>query len=164
MVSLLCDLLCKLSIYTLKSGQKIAIWWAKFELECLLLIFIYSNYKFKAICKMTLNVSTSELIPKKKHLKFLTLHLPFCLFLIKILKLNCHPEYAYFGFYFTWGNRQMCIKMVHSNTKKANSRVHQSHVCYLHTTHSSTLYSWMSTTIIFSFKSHTSPRGVLKNI
>ena len=25
--------------------------WAKFKLECLLLIFIYSNFKFEAVCK-----------------------------------------------------------------------------------------------------------------
>ena len=38
--------------------------------------------------------STSELNhTEEKCLKFLTLHLPFCLFLIKILQLNCHPEY-----------------------------------------------------------------------
>ena len=30
-------LICKLSIYTLKSDQWITVWWAKFELECLLL-------------------------------------------------------------------------------------------------------------------------------
>ena len=42
----------------------------------------------------TLNAGTSELIPKKNHLKLLTLHLPVCLFLIKVLKFNCHPEYT----------------------------------------------------------------------
>ena len=51
MVSLWCELLCKLSIYTLKSDQWITIWWAKYELECLLLIFIYSNSKFKVTWK-----------------------------------------------------------------------------------------------------------------
>ena len=51
MVSLWCELLCKLSIYTLKSNQRITIWCAKFELECLLLIFIYSSAKFKVTCK-----------------------------------------------------------------------------------------------------------------
>ena len=38
------------------SNQLITKWWAKFRLECLLLIFIYSNGKFIAICKpWTLN-------------------------------------------------------------------------------------------------------------
>ena len=50
-VSLYCELLCKLSIYTLKSDQWKTIWWAKIELECLPLIFIYSNSKFKVTCK-----------------------------------------------------------------------------------------------------------------
>ena len=36
-------------------------------------------------------------------------------------------------------SKLMCLKMVHSNTKKAKSRVRQSQVCYLHTTHSSVL-------------------------
>ena len=43
MVSLWCALLCKFSIYTFKSDQWVTILWAKFDLECLLLIFIYSN-------------------------------------------------------------------------------------------------------------------------
>ena len=50
MVSLWC-LLCKCSIYTLKSDQWITIWWAKFELECLLMISIYFNSIFKVTCK-----------------------------------------------------------------------------------------------------------------
>ena len=62
MVSLGCELLCKLSIYTLKSDQWLTIWWAKFELECLLLIFIYFHSEFKVSCKTeTLNAGTSEL-------------------------------------------------------------------------------------------------------
>ena len=65
---------------------------------------------------------------RKKRLKFLTLHLQFWLLLIKIIQLNCHPEY-----------HQMRFKMVHSNTKKARIRVCQSQVCYLHTTYSSLL-------------------------
>ena len=51
MVSFWYELLCKLSIYTLKRDQWITIWWEKFELECVLLIFIYSDSKFKATCK-----------------------------------------------------------------------------------------------------------------
>ena len=54
---------------------------------------IYFNSKFKITCKRGLGMpvglyGTSELIPKKTRLKFLTLHSPFCFFLIKILKTN----------------------------------------------------------------------------
>ena len=53
-----------LSVYILKSEQWITIWWANFELECLLLIIIqllrdnllyliYSNLKFQVTCKKT---------------------------------------------------------------------------------------------------------------
>ena len=53
-----------------------------------------SIQKSKSFAKtLTFNAGTSELIAKKKHLNFLTLHSPFCLLLIKILELNCHPEY-----------------------------------------------------------------------
>ena len=66
MVSIWCELLCKLSIYTFKSDQWMTIWWEKMWVKCLLLIFTYSNSKFKVTCKMrTLNAGTSELIPKK---------------------------------------------------------------------------------------------------
>ena len=47
MVSLWREILCKLSIYTPTSGQWITIWWAKFELEGIILIFIYFNSEFK---------------------------------------------------------------------------------------------------------------------
>ena len=50
MVSLWWEL-CKLSIYTLKSDQWITIWCVKYELESLLLIFIYCNPKLKVACK-----------------------------------------------------------------------------------------------------------------
>ena len=56
MVSLKWKLLCKCSIYTLKSDQWITIWWAKFELECLLLVSIYFNSTFKVTCKNGENI------------------------------------------------------------------------------------------------------------
>ena len=43
-VSLWCEYGCKHSIYVKKSDKWI-IWWAKFELGCMLLIFIHSNPK-----------------------------------------------------------------------------------------------------------------------
>ena len=49
-------------------------------------IFIKTNSKFKSLEKtQTLNAGTSELVSKKTRLKFVTLHSPFCLFLIKTL-------------------------------------------------------------------------------
>ena len=49
-----------------------------------------SNSKFKVTCKMwTLIAGTSGLIPRRNRLKFLTLPLPFCLFIIK----NTQPEW-----------------------------------------------------------------------
>ena len=51
MVSLWCEPLCKPSIYTLESNQWITMWWAKFELEFLILIFIFSNQKFNVTFK-----------------------------------------------------------------------------------------------------------------
>ena len=47
---------CKHPIYTIKCDQWIPLWWAKFELECLLIMFIHFNSNFKALAKMgTLN-------------------------------------------------------------------------------------------------------------
>ena len=143
MVSLWCELLFKLSIYTSKSNQWRTTWWAKFELECQLLIFIPLNSKFKVTCNSAdfecryIRTHTEKKKKKKNNLKFLTLHLPFCLYLMKILKLNCHPKY--FGVFFSWWNHYMHFKMVHSNTKTTKSIVCQSQVCNLCTTHSSAL-------------------------
>ena len=49
--------------------------WGKFESECQLQIFIYSNSKLKSLVKTrSLNAGTSGLISKRKRLKFRTLH------------------------------------------------------------------------------------------
>ena len=50
-VSLWCELLCTLSTYTWKGDQWKAKWWAKVKLEFLLPLLIYSNSKFKVMCK-----------------------------------------------------------------------------------------------------------------
>ena len=47
MVCLLYELICNISTYTLETDQ----WIAKFELECLILMFIYFNSNFKVTCK-----------------------------------------------------------------------------------------------------------------
>ena len=89
MVTLWCELLCKCSINTLKSDQWITIWWVKFELECLLLIFIYFNSIFKVTCKNGIFVCQYiRTHSEENRVKFLTLHSPFCLFLIKRRYLN----------------------------------------------------------------------------
>ena len=51
MVSLWCDSWCWFLFAPFWSNQKITKWWAKFRLECLLLIFIYTNARFIFICK-----------------------------------------------------------------------------------------------------------------
>ena len=85
MVSPWCELLCKLSICTL-SDQRITIWWAKFELECVLLMVIYYISKFKVSCKKAdFRYWFIRTHTKENHLKFLTFHSPFSLFLMKIL-------------------------------------------------------------------------------
>ena len=142
MVSLWCELLRELSIYTLKSDQGITIWWAKFKLDCLLLIVIYSNQKFKSLAKgRTLNTGTSELNTEETTSKIFTLHSSF-FFLIKnvtklpscvlwSLLLSMKPSDAHQN-----GSLQ-CY-----NTKNTKSRVRKSQVCYLRVTHWSALESF----------------------
>ena len=52
-INLSCRWFLKLSIYTLKSDQWITIWWAKFELECLLLTMTNIHLlQFKIQCHL----------------------------------------------------------------------------------------------------------------
>ena len=94
---------------------------AKFELECLLPIFIYSNSKFKATCKSVafecryIRTHTKEKPSKISNITFAILP---SYQKKKILKLNGHSEY--FGIYFSWWNHQMHLKMVHFNIKSQN--------------------------------------------
>ena len=108
--------------------RKISEEWAKIKLEyfttiLLLLIFIHSNSKFKTSIKTrTLNASMLGLMLKRNNLKFLTLHTPFCLFIIikwnKILKLSWLIIPEYFGIYLFWRNHQMLFKVVHFSPKE----------------------------------------------
>ena len=125
----------------MKSDQWITTWWAKFELECLLLIFIYFNLKFKVICK-TRHFEWRYIRThiEEKTSTILTLHSPFC---IKMFQLSCFPEY--FIVYFSWWNHQISFKMIHSSPKNATFRVHQFQVFWLHTTHLGPLHSVMVT-------------------
>ena len=135
MASLWCKFLCKCSIYNLQGDQWIIVWWAKFESECLLLIFIYFHSKFSATCKNGyFECQYIRTCSEENCLKFPTSHLPFWLFLIKILQLNCYPEY--FGVYFFWWTIRRPSKWFILPQESTKSRVRQSQVCYLHTTHS----------------------------
>ena len=65
---------------------------AKFELECLLITFIYFNSRSLAKTR-TLNASVSKLIRKKEHTLYYSVTILFCFvffFFIKIL--TYHPE------------------------------------------------------------------------
>ena len=129
--------LCKCSIYTLKNDQWITTWWANFELECLLLIFIYFNSKFKVTCKngdfkcQCTRTHSKETMSKISNITFPIL--PFShqntstklpSLILRSLLLLMKPSDTL---------------QTHSNPKNAKSRVCQCQVCYLHTTHSSVL-------------------------
>lgn len=79
--SLWCVLLRKRPIYTSKSDRWIPLWWAKFELECLLIIFIYFNSKFKVTCKNEdFECRCIKTHFEEKSLKFVLFQSPFCFF------------------------------------------------------------------------------------
>ena len=128
---------CKLNIYILKHTKEkppqimilfsklVRHWkskeWTKFGLQCLLLIFIYSNQHFKSLVKTrTLNAGTSGLIPTRNRQNILTYIRHFTSLSEKILRVNGHPEH--FGMYYFWGNHQMGLKLVHSSKRKKNNR------------------------------------------
>ena len=79
MVSLRYKLLCNHSIYTLKSNQWKTTWWAKFQLEHLL-IFICFNTKFKVTCKkhdfkcVNVRIHSKEKTSKISIITFAILH------------------------------------------------------------------------------------------
>ena len=95
--------------------------WANFELECLLLIFIYSNSKFKVTCKNAdfecwyIRIHTKEKSSKISNITLATL--PFYQKKNTHI-LNGHPEYL--GTYYSWWNHQMPFKMVSFNIKTQN--------------------------------------------
>ena len=96
-VSLWCDSWCWFFPAPFWSNQLITKWWAKFRLECLILIFIYTNAKFIVICKpRTLNDCRWRLSSKQKRKKMLLSSSHFvCLFVcfsVKLLQLNGLPE------------------------------------------------------------------------
>ena len=64
-------------------------------------MFIYSKFKSEVTCQNAdFEAGTSELIPKKNRLKFVTLHSPFSFIRKKkYSKLNGHPEY--FGIFYS---------------------------------------------------------------
>ena len=84
---------------------------------------IYFTSKLKVTCtNQDLNSDTSELIAWKSSISITAV---LCLFLIKQLQLNCHPQ---------WGlilliKPSDVLKIDHCNPKHAKSRVRQSQVC-----------------------------------
>ena len=118
--------------------------WAKFELECLLLIFIYSNSKFKATCKNEdfkcryIRTHTKE---KPSKISNITFAIQVCLFIKKKKKKKKNWMAilsTVFGTYYFWWNHQMRFKMVHCSLKDPKSRVGESQVWNL--THNPFLY------------------------
>ena len=73
----------KRPINTSKSTRWIPLGWAKFELECLLITWIYFNFKFKDFECRSIKTHSEE-----KSLKFVLFHSPFCFLLDKILLLT----------------------------------------------------------------------------
>ena len=89
--SLWCVLLREPPIYTSKNNRYIPLRCAKFELECLLIIFIYFNSKFRVICENEdFKYRCIKIHFDEKRLRFLLFHSPFCFF--SPARLNCHPE------------------------------------------------------------------------
>ena len=111
MVSQWCELLCNLSIYTLKSDQWIPTWWAKFEFECLKLSYIYFNSKFKVTC-MPIHQNSFR---RKKTSKIS--NIIFCIFFRIKIPLKLPPWY--FEIYFSSWNYQIRFKIVHFSPQNA---------------------------------------------
>ena len=77
--SLWCVLIHKLPIYMSKSDWYTPLWWAKFDLEYLLTIFIYFNSKFKVTCKNEdFECRCIKTHFEEKSLKFVLFQSPFC--------------------------------------------------------------------------------------
>ena len=96
---------CISSIFTLKSVYvDNNIWWAKFELQCLLLIFYYFNSKFKVTCRY----GNFECQYNKTHYEEKMSNISNITFVILHFSdqdsLKCHSEY--FGIYFSWWNHE----------------------------------------------------------
>ena len=132
MASLWCELLCKSSVYTFKSDRWIRLWWAKFELECLIIIFIIASIQnSRSLVKMkTLNASVSKFISKKKKAKIYTISVTILLFFPQNT-LTDLPFWVLQSQLFVI-NHQTCFN---TSPIKAKSTVPQSQACYLHTTH-----------------------------
>ena len=81
----------------------------------------------------TLNISTSELIPKKQH-QFLTRHSAFLHFFHQKASTKL-PSWSrpYFGIYFPWWNRQIQFKMVYKVKKKRQNLVFLNLKCVTYT-------------------------------
>ena len=136
----------KPTFYILKSDQWMTIWWAKFDLECLLLIFIYSN-STKSLAKRNIIKHTEE---KSSAMACITNAI--CFFFFWFCFLFCFVFllliFWVFNFLYCFLHKNnlpklsswvlwilvflvelivsaQCFKMFHSNTKSTKSSVRQ---------------------------------------
>ena len=137
-LSVWCELLYKRSIYTLKSYQWITIWWARFELECLVLIFIYFNSKFKVTCKngdfecRYIRTHSEEKTSKISNIAFVILPFSHQNVLTKL------PSWVLWNLFLLMKPPD-ALQNGSFLHKESKIRVPQSQVRYLHTTRSSAL-------------------------
>ena len=74
MVSLWCESWCWFLLASFWNNQQVTKWWAKFKLNCLLLICVYINAKFIVICKpRTLNDGGEDSVQYRNRKKALLL-------------------------------------------------------------------------------------------
>ena len=86
MVSLWYESWCLFLFAPFLNNQYITKWWAKFKLECLLLICIYTKAKFIAICKpRTLNDGSEDSVQYRNRKKYWILAAAILLFIGKFI-------------------------------------------------------------------------------
>ena len=94
--------------------------WAKFELECIQLIFIYSNLKIKVTCKMrTLNAYIRTHTKEKPSKIFNIFFLAILPFYLKTYS-NWIAIMRSLESIFSWWNHHIHFKMIHFNIKMQN--------------------------------------------
>ena len=128
---------------------------SKFDLECVLIIFIYFNSNFKVTCKN--EDFENRCFPKqsfrRRKPKICTISVVILLFFTNIRELkNCHPEYV--RVCFLWeSDHQTRFKMVPSNSSPNNAKfeiIDLKHVSY-------TQPIWVSLTLFDPFADGSAP-------
>ena len=127
-------------------AMKVKKEWAKLELECLLMIFIYFNSTFKVTWKTPhfkcqyIITHTEEKPSKITNITFASL-------------LFYQPSWGLWNLRIKspsrWNDQilfkdQIPFKMIHSTPKNAKYSVSQSQVCFLHITHLGIRKYWLS--------------------